>query len=386
MAAYGGYMKRFWAGLLAFCMIAALAACGNTAGAPETDAAEPEQEGQAAENTVPEPKSPVEGRTVALIPRAADDPFYDAASEGAQRYAAQWGLTIKCPAEAVMTAAAQAEAIRQAAEERVDGICISAIDAEVVQSALREARAEGICVTTWDTDAAPDARTLMVSQGTASVMGSMLVEMGAASLRDRAADPAGEVLYLWNGAGEEDAENAAWYAAAKDYIRQNYPSWTELDAPYVSGREAEQAAAAGEKLLEDYGESVNLILCGTAAALTGQCRAAQERGLSAANLTITGFCTPSQMRSFLDDGICTRWGLWDCGMQSAMACYLAAWLAAGNEVSVGDVVNIPRIGSVEILANSELSEEAETAAVNNGVVLLPERIVFTADNIGDYPF
>lgn len=379
-------MKRFWAILLAFCLIAALSACGSTTAAPEAEGAETAQDEQAAETAVSEPKSPVEGKTVVMIPCAADDPFYAAANDGAQRYAAQWGLTIRCPDDAVTTAAAQVEAIRQAVEEHVDGICISAIDDDEVSAALREARAAGVCVTAWDADAATDARTLMVSQGTASVMGSMLVEMGATSLRDRAVDPTGEVLYLWNGADEEDAENAAWYAAAKDYIRLNYPNWIELDAPYVSGRDAEQAAATGEKLLEDYGESVELILCGTAAALTGLCRAAQERGLGAANVTITGFCTPSEMLAYLDAGICTRWGLWDCGMQSAMGCYLAAWLAAGNEVRVGDVVNIPRIGSVEILANSELSTDAETAEVNNGVVLLPERIVFTADNIGDYPF
>ena len=65
----------------------------------------------------------------------------------------------------------------------------------------------------------------------------------------------------------------------------------------------------------------------------------------------------------------------------AMGCYLAAYLAAGNEVHVGDKINIPSIGEVEVMPNDCLVEGASTAEVNNGVVLLPERTVFNADNI-----
>ena len=61
-------------------------------------------------------------------------------------------------------------------------------------------------------------------------------------------------------------------------------------------------------------------------------------------------------------------------------------MAAGNEVKVGDKVSIPGIGDCEILANDCLSEGDTTADTNNGVVLLPETTVFTADNVNDYNF
>ena len=69
-----------------------------------------------------------------------------------------------------------------------------------------------------------------------------------------------------------------------------------------------------------------------------------------------------------------------------MGCYLAAYISAGNTVHVGDKVDIPGIGEVEILANSDLVEGQETAEENNGVVLLPERVVFTKDNVAQYNF
>ena len=72
--------------------------------------------------------------------------------------------------------------------------------------------------------------------------------------------------------------------------------------------------------------------------------------------------------------------------QGAMGCYLAAYISAGNTVHVGYKVDIPNIGEVEILANSDLVAGQETAEENNGVVLLPERVVFTAENVANYPF
>ena len=59
---------------------------------------------------------------------------------------------------------------------------------------------------------------------------------------------------------------------------------------------------------------------------------------------------------------------------------------SGNTVKVGDVVNVPGIGDVTILANGDLVAGQETAAENNGVMLLPERVVFTAENVANYPF
>ena len=56
------------------------------------------------------------------------------------------------------------------------------------------------------------------------------------------------------------------------------------------------------------------------------------------------------------------------------------------DLKVGDKIDIPEIGTVEVLANDALVAGQETAAENNGVVLLPERVVFTAENVADYNF
>ena len=92
------------------------------------------------------------------------------------------------------------------------------------------------------------------------------------------------------------------------------------------------------------------------------------------------------IKDYCEADVIEQWGLWDCGVQGAMGCYLTAYLAAGNTVKVGDKINIPEIGEVEVMPNDCLVEGAETAPENNGVVLMPERLIFNKDNVADYDF
>jgi AI-2 transport system substrate-binding protein len=68
-----------------------------------------------------------------------------------------------------------------------------------------------------------------------------------------------------------------------------------------------------------------------------------------------------------------------------MGVYFAYYLAAGNKIKVGDKINIPQIGTVEVLPNTVLDANAYTAE-DSGVVLLPERAEFTLENMDNYNF
>lgn len=383
-------MKRTLAMLLALCMVFALAACSgsveveggsNTPAANNTPATGNNNDAPAATGG----KSPVDGMTVAFIPKVSGNSFFEAANDGAQKYAGDWGLTVDYIGSPDASVTTQLELIQQAIDKGVDAICISSVDATALDEKLKEAQAAGIYVSTWDSDVSPDARALMVSQGTAAVLGPMLVEMGVDSLKERGVDPSGAVKYVWHFSNPSVADQNSWYVAGKEYIDKNYPSWVMVAEPYYSNQDPAQSVSIGEAVLDAHPD-VDLIICNDSTALPGQCQAAQNKGLTAENVTITGFCPPSGMTAYLDAGVCTRWGLWDCGIQGAMGCYLAAYVSAGNEIHVGDNVDIPGIGAVTILANSDLVEGQATGDVNNGVVLLPERVVFTKDNVANYNF
>ena len=356
-------MKRTLAVILALCLIFAL---GSTAAFAEG-------------------KSPVDGLTVAFIPKVSGNSFFEAANDGAQKYAADWGLTVDYIGSPDASVTTQLDLIQQAIDKGVNAICISSVDATALDEKLQEAQEQGIYVSTWDSDVSPDARAMMVSQGTAAVLGPMLVEMGVDSLKERGVDINGPVKYVWHFSNPSVADQNSWYVAGEEYIKETYPTWVAIHDPYFSEQDPAKSVSIGEALLEA-NPDVDLIICNDSTALPGQCGAAQNKGLTAKDVTITGFCPPSGMTTYLENGICTRWGLWDCGIQGALGCYLAAYIAAGNTVHVGDEVEVPGIGTVTILANSDLVEGQETAPENNGVVLLPERVVFTAENVADYNF
>ena len=72
-----------------------------------------------------EGKSPVDGMTVAFIPKVSGNSFFEAANDGAQKYAAEWGLTVDYIGSPDASVTTQLELIQQAIDKGVDAICIS---------------------------------------------------------------------------------------------------------------------------------------------------------------------------------------------------------------------------------------------------------------------
>ena len=391
--------KKLLSVVLAGAMTVSLAGCGGgstpTTAAPTTAA---ETKAEAAETKAEEKKeeaateapaagADVSGLTVAFIPKLTGNAFFESANNGAQEYSKEWGFTVDYQGSANAAVADQVNVINNAVASGVDAICVSSVDATGLDSALTEAKDAGVTVVTWDSDVSDTARTLMVSQGTPDLLGKMLVDMGADSLTNRGKDvKADTIKYCWHYSQATVADQNSWQVAGEAYIKENFPNWENV-APdnYYSEQDAEKAVSIGASILEAHSD-IDLIICNDSTALPGQCKAAQNKGLTKDDVTITGFASPMSIKDYCAAGVIEQWGLWDCGVQGAMGCYLAAYLAAVNEVHVGDKIDIPSIGEVEVMPNDCLVEGASTAEVNNGVVLLPERTVFNADNMNDYNF
>jgi len=367
-------MKKLFAILLVLVMLFSLAACKEEA---------PASDDQPADNT--EVTGDITGKTVAFIPKLTGNSFFEAANDGAQKYAEQWGIEVKYMGSASASVTDQLEVIQQAIDAGVDAISISSVDASALDEKLSEAQDMGIVVTTWDSDVSDTSRSLMVSQGTPKILGEMLVDMGADALANRGVDVNGEVKYVWHYSQAAVADQNSWYVAGEEYIKEKYPTWVAVSDPFYSEQDSQKSVSIGEAILEAYPD-VDLIICNDSTALPGQSQAAQNKGLTKDDITITGFCTPSGMTAYLEAGIVEQWGLWDCGIQGALGCYFAAYLAAGNEVKAGDVIDVPGIGECAIVTNDALVPGATTPDKNNGVVLLPERVVFTEENVADYNF
>ena len=383
-------MKKLLATLLALSMVVALSACNGASNPPASPSP------STPNSTSPEPSTPdtstpstsdVAGKTVAFIPKLTGNAFFEVANTGAQEYAKDWGITVDYIGSPNATAADQVSVINDAVAKGVDAICISTVDAAGVADALKAAQDAGIVVCTWDSDAAVTDRALMVSQGTPEVLGQMLVDLAVAGLKDRGIDPEKDaVKYAWHYSQATVTDQNSWQVEGEKIIKSKYPNWTNVQPDnYYSEQDAEKSITVGEAVL-DANPDIDLIICNDSTALPGQLQAAENKGLTKADVTITGFATPNAIKAYCTNGTLYNWGLWDCKIQGAMGCYVAAYLAAGNTVKVGDTIDIPGIGACEVMANNCLNPDDATADSNNGVVLLPERAVFTAENMNNYDF
>ena len=324
--------------------------------------------------------------TVVFIPKVTGNAFFESANAGVQDYAKKQGFTVEYKGSPQAAIERQREIIKDAITRKVDAICISSLDATGLDDLLREAMRAGIKVVTWDSDVSTDARRLMVSQGTPGQLGKMLVEMGAKSLASRGINPSrDEVTYVWHYSQATVTDQNSWRAAGEEYIRQSYPKWKNL-APenYYSEQDPEKSLRVGKQILTEH-PAIHLIICNDSTSLPGQAEAAKSLGLSAKDVTITGFASPNPMRKYCKSGIVERWGLWDCRTQGALGCYLAYFLASGNRLMVGDRVDVPDIGTVEVMPNSVLNPQAQNLP-GSGVILLPQRLEFTEANVDAYDF
>jgi len=376
-------LKKVLSLVLACSMVLSLTACG---GNTETTTTKESGDTATTETTETTEGGDIAGKTVVFIPKLTGNAFFEAANVGAQKYAADWGITVDYQGSASAGVADQVQVINNAVASGADAICISTVDAAGVKDALLAAKDAGLTVCTWDSDSDGESRSLMVSQGTPEVLGQMLVDMSVDALTKRGIDPAkDEVKYVWHYSQATVTDQNSWQVAGEAIIAEKYPNWVKVADNYYSEQDAEKAVSVGAAILDAYSD-IDLIICNDSTALPGQLKAAQNKGLGKDDVTITGFASPQSIKEYCDAGVLYEWGLWDCGIQGGMGCYLAAYIAAGNEVKVGDTLSIPGIGDCEILANDCLSEGATTADTNNGVVLLPERVIFDETNVNDYSF
>ncbi len=379
-------MKKVIALVLSLGMVVSLlAGCGASSDSATSEPASAPAEEAAATGETPD----LSDKLVYFIPKVTGNSFFESANDGSQAFAADpsWGFTIQYEGSPNADVTDQITCINNAINAGADAIVLSAVDATGLDAAMKEAADAGIVVCTWDSDITTSARQIMVSQGSPKQLGDFLIEQALYALKAEGKDPEkDEISYVWHYSNPTVTDQNSWVESAQATIKEKYPNWTMASPDYFySNQDSDQAVSTGEAILEAYPD-VDLIMCPDSTAMPGQAQAIQNKGLTKADVCAIGFATPNAVADFIDNGIIDCAGLWDTAIQGGIACYVGAYLAAGNELHVGDKLNIPQIGEVTVVENGEISEGAETGDVNNGVIFLPERTMWTADNVHDYNF
>jgi rhamnose transport system substrate-binding protein len=266
------------------------------------------------------------GLKIAVLPKAVNIPYFDAAFAGAKKACQEIGATCDQVGPTEATGAAQVQFINTVVQQQYDALVISAADANSIVPALKQAKSAGITVVTYDADVADDsARSAMIRPTTTDQIGKAQLKW----ISDAIGPQGGEIAILSAAATAENQN--AWIAVMKSDL-SNYQQLKLVDTVYGdddAAKSAEKAAA----LLQSHPNLKGIISPTTVgiAAAAQYLSGSQYKG----KVALTGLGLPSQMKAYVKDGTVKTFGLWDPAMLGYLGVYAAANVASKIDIKGG---------------------------------------------------
>lgn len=314
-------VRKTMAGVAALAMSLALSACGDdgaTTKAASTTA------GTASSAAGPAtPATPAGGLKISVLPKAINNPYFDASFEGAKKACEEIKAECEYVGPSESTGAAQLEFLSTLIQKKPDAIVISAADANAVTPALKQAAAAGITIVTYDADVADaSARSLMITPSSTELIGAQQVKWAS----ELAGPEGGEVAILSAAATAENQNK--WIDVMKAELKKpEYAKLKLVDTVYGDDDAAKSAEKAAG-LLQAH-PKLKVIIAPTTVGIREAGKyisGSQYKG----KVHVTGLGLPSEMAAYVKDGTVQKFGLWNPVDLGYIAVHAASQIKAGS--------------------------------------------------------
>jgi len=303
---------------------------------------------------------------VVFIPKAVNNPYFDAAAEGAQRAADELGGDFTQIGPQNATPDEQIPYIQDATTQGYSAIVVSATGADEVAPALQAAMDAGISVVGYDSSPTSGAYDVFVNQTDFSLIGGALAEWAC----NLAPDCSGEIAIL--SATATASNQNAWIADMETALEDEQYANLELVETVFGNDDPQESTTQAQGLLQSYPD-LRVIVAPTT---VGILAAAQVVSQENSEVKVTGLGLPNDMRQFVENDVTPEFGLWSVPDLGYLAYHVAALLVSG------DITGAPgETFTVEGLNDGQPYEIGE-----DSVVILGPPFTFNADNIGDFNF
>lgn len=358
--------KRIFSLLLLFAMLFALTACGGSETEPvaEPVAEEPAAEEPVAEEEPMEEPAEAGGGNYVLVPKNLGNPYFDTANVGAQDAAEELGVEVTYQGSSVADATEQIQLLNSLIAQNVDGLAISANDADALVPTGQEAIDSGIPVVTWDSAISAGGRTVHINQAESEGIGDVQIQM-ASDL----AGGEGQIAIL--SATSTAPNQNEWIAFMEEELEKPEYAGLELVAVVYGDDEDEKSYNEAMGLMQTYPD-LEVIISPTTVGIAASARAVQDAD-KVGQVFVTGLGTPNQMREYVNSGAAPQFALWNPADLGYLAIYTLNAIATGEIAGEpGDTFEAGKLGSYTI--------------ADDGTILLGPPTVFSADNIDDFDF
>ncbi|MEJ2750033.1 MAG: rhamnose ABC transporter substrate-binding protein, partial [Anaerolineae bacterium] len=304
------------------------------------------------------------GENYVLVPKNLGNPYFDTANVGAQEAASELGVTVTYQGSSVADATEQIQLLNSLIAQNVDGLAISANDADALVPTGKEAMDAGIPVVTWDSAIAPGGRNVHINQAESQGIGAVQIQM-ASDL----AGGEGQIAIL--SATSTAPNQNEWIGYMEEELKKPEYAGLELVATVYGDDEDEKSYNEAMGLMQTYPD-LKVIIAPTTVGIAASARAVQDAD-KVGQVFVTGLGTPNQMREYVKSGAAPQFALWNPADLGYLAIYTLNAIATGQiEGKPGDTYDAGKLGSYTI--------------ADDGTVLLGLPTIFNADNIDDFNF
>jgi rhamnose transport system substrate-binding protein len=311
------------------------------------------------------PNAPIkQGLKIAFLPKQVNNPYFTISDNGGKKAITEFGGQYKEVGPSESTASSQVSYINTLAQQRQDAIVVSANDANAIAPALKAAMAQGVKVVTYDSDAAPDARTLFANQASPEDIGRSQVQVLGKQI-----NYTGDIAIL--SATANATNQNTWIRYMKDELtKSQYKNMKLVKVAYGNDKD-ETSFQQAQALVQAY-PNLKGIISPTTVGISAAARYLSGSSYKG-KVALTGLGTPNQMRKFVKDGTVESFELWDPAKLGYLAAYAAAALCSGQVTGKEG----------ESFKAGELGEKK---VGKDGEVLLGPPQVFDKSNIDDFDF
>jgi rhamnose transport system substrate-binding protein len=305
-----------------------------------------------------------EGLKIAFVPKQINTPYEVIADDGGMAAIKEFKGDGKVVGPSDAGASSQVQYINTLTTQHQDAIVIAANDANALVPYLKRAMSQGIKVVTFDSDTAPEGRTLFVNQANAESIGRGQIQLVAKLM-------GGEGEFAILSATPNATNQNTWIKWMQEELKK--PEYAKMKLVKIAyGNDDDQKSfVETQGLLQAY-PNLKAIVAPTSVGIAAAARYISSSS-SKGKVAVTGLGTPNQMRAFVKNGTVKAFQLWDPGQLGYLAAYAAASLASGTITGKeGESFEAGKLGKRTI--------------GKSGEVILGPPTTFDASNIDNFNF